>query len=216
MQMRLNLFVAYCLISFLLSSSVLLGEAAREKESRLTISASVQETGAPASGGREDPEAMPIHAAKLIVIGFMGGNVSASSRAHREGALTRKLQAEFPKAVEALIYANRDGKAAFARVVELLGGKRDGSISDGNKAGARIVIFGHSWGASETINLANRLNRLGVPVLLTVQVDSVQKRNQDDARIPPNVREAVNFYQTEGLLRGRTAIVAEDPGKTRI
>ena len=53
-------------------------------------------------------------------------------------------------------------------------------------------------------------------MLLTVQVDSVQKRNQNDEKIPPNVREAVNFYQTEGLLRGRATIVAADPKKTTI
>jgi len=154
--------------------------------------------------------------ARLIVIGFMGGNVSASSRVHREGALTRKLQAKFPLKIEAAIFANRDCQAAFRRVMVLLGAGTDGTLSEAEKARARIVIFGHSWGASETVNLANRLNRIGVPVLLTVQVDSVQKRNQNDEKIPPNVREAVNFYQTEGLLRGRATIVAADPKKTTI
>jgi hypothetical protein len=47
-------------------------------------------------------------------------------------------------------------------------------------------------------------------------VDSVQKLNQNDARIPPNVREAVNFYQSEGLLHGRPRIEAVDPERTTI
>jgi hypothetical protein len=53
-------------------------------------------------------------------------------------------------------------------------------------------------------------------VLLTVQVDSVQKSNQDDAFIPPNVGEAINFYQSEGLLHGRRLITPVDPEKTTI
>jgi hypothetical protein len=37
-----------------------------------------------------------------------------------------------------------------------------------------------------------------------------------DGRIPPNVREAVNFYQSEGLLHGRSLIEAMDPTRTTI
>jgi hypothetical protein len=153
---------------------------------------------------------------RLIVVGFMGGNVHADNLVHREAALTRKLQEEFPQAVHAGIFANRDGDRALHSVMELLAGNAAGNPSDAEKRSARIVIFGHSWGASETVHLANRLNRLGVPVLLTVQVDSVQKLNQNDGTIPPNVHEAVNFYQAEGLLRGRPAIVAADPERTKI
>jgi len=53
-------------------------------------------------------------------------------------------------------------------------------------------------------------------VLLTIQIDSVEKSNQDDRSIPPNVREAINFYQTEGLLHGRSSIAAMDPRQTTI
>ncbi len=153
---------------------------------------------------------------KLIVIGFMGGNVSAGNLVHREALLTRKLQADYPDSIHAAIFANRHGDRALRSVLQLLDQDGDGHLSDEEKRAARIVIFGHSWGASQTITLADRLNRLGIPVLLTVQVDSVQKRNQNDARIPPNVQEAVNFYQTEGMLRGRSLIVASDPTKTMV
>jgi hypothetical protein len=51
-------------------------------------------------------------------------------------------------------------------------------------------------------------------VLLTVQVDSVQKSHQNDGSIPPNVREAINFYQSESVLHGRSFIEAMDPEKT--
>jgi hypothetical protein len=158
----------------------------------------------------------PKPARKLIVIGFMGGKVSATNLVHREAQLIGSLQQDYPLAIHAAIFANRDGRAALKSVLQLLDKDKDGHLSDAEKSAARIVIFGHSWGASETVTLADRLNKLQIPVLLTIQVDSVQKKSQNDERIPPNVQEAVNFYQSEGLLRGRSLIVAEDPDRTKI
>jgi hypothetical protein len=153
---------------------------------------------------------------KLIVIGFMGGNVNASNTVHPEALLIRTLQESHPLAVHAAIFANRHGETALKTILQFLDKDKDGHLSDDEKKAARIAIFGHSWGASETIWLSRKLNQLGIPVLLTVQVDSVQKRSQNDEEIPPNVHEAVNFYQSEGLLHGRSQIIATDPEKTKI
>jgi hypothetical protein len=158
----------------------------------------------------------PMPKRKLIVIGFMGGNVGAGNLVHREAQLIHSLQLGYPAAIRAGIFANRHGDAALKNVLQLLDEDRDGRLSDVEKSTARIVIFGHSWGASETVALASRLDKLHIPVLLTIQVDSVQKQSQNDGEIPSNVREAVNFYQSEGLLRGRKLIVAKDPAKTKI
>jgi hypothetical protein len=155
-------------------------------------------------------------APKLIVIGFMGGNVGAGNLVHREAQLINTLQLGYPLAIRAEIFANRHGGAALRHIIQSLDEDRDGRLSDAEKSAARIVIFGHSWGASETVTLAARLNKLHIPVLLTIQVDSVRKQSQNDGEIPPNVQEAVNFYQSEGLLRGRRLIVAMDPAKTKI
>jgi pimeloyl-ACP methyl ester carboxylesterase len=153
---------------------------------------------------------------KLIVIGFMGGNVSADNMVHMEAQLIERLKQDHARTVHAAIFANRHGAIALKTIIDLLDIDRDGHLSDHEKQAARIVIFGHSWGASETVSLSRRLNQLGIPVLLTVQVDSVQKSSENDRRIPPNVLEAVNFYQTEGLLHGRSLIVAADPAKTKV
>ena len=62
--------------------------------------------------------------------------------------------------------------------------------------------------------VSRELKALGVPVLLTVQVDSV---GRNDGLVPSNVRKAVNFYQREGLfIRGEKNFRAEDPAKTQI
>jgi hypothetical protein len=153
---------------------------------------------------------------KLIVIGFMGGNVRANDFVHREASMAKDLQQRYPLALHAAVFANRDGDAALASVLRLLDKDSNGCLGAKEKSSARIVIYGHSWGASETITLARRLNHLDIPVLMTIQVDSVQKLNENDGRIPPNVREAVNFYQSEGLLHGRARIEAADPGRTTI
>ncbi|MBV9180495.1 MAG: hypothetical protein JO356_04220, partial [Acidobacteria bacterium] len=81
---------------------------------------------------------------------------------------------------------------------------------------ARVILFGHSWGASAAIYLARELERDGVPVSLTIQVDSIAKHGRDDSVIPANVAEAMNFYQPRGILHGRSAITAADSSKTKI
>jgi hypothetical protein len=169
-------------------------------------------TPGPAAGNIDAPATLR----KLIVIGFMGGNVRANDFVHREASMAKDLEERYPLALHAAVFANRDGDAALASVLQLLDRDENGCLTAKEKSVARIVIYGHSWGASETITLARRLNHLSIPVLLTIQVDSVQKLNENDGRIPPNVREAVNFYQTEGLLHGRPRIQAVDPERTTI
>jgi pimeloyl-ACP methyl ester carboxylesterase len=78
------------------------------------------------------------------------------------------------------------------------------------------MLFGHSWGAAAVVLLARELDRVGIPVLLTVQVDSVAKLWQRDGVIPDNVAEAVNFYQPHGMVHGRSEIKAENGSKTQI
>jgi hypothetical protein len=57
---------------------------------------------------------------------------------------------------------------------------------------------------------------MGIPVTLTIQIDSITKPGRDNSMIPPNVAGAVNFYQTRGPLHGRSKILAADPGRTKI
>ena len=154
---------------------------------------------------------------QLIVIGFMGGDISPGNLVHREALIAKDLQKHYPTTVYAEVFANHDGPAALHTITQLLDKNKNGCLTALEKSSARIVIYGHSWGASEGITLARRLNDLGIPVLLTIQVDSVQKYNEEsDAHIPPNVHEAINFYQNEGLLHGCEVIDAVDPKQTKI
>jgi hypothetical protein len=73
-----------------------------------------------------------------------------------------------------------------------------------------------AWGGSAVVLLARELGRAGIPVLLTVQIDSVAKPWQHDDIIPGNVAAAANFYQPHGFIHGRSLIRAADDSKTRI
>lgn len=152
----------------------------------------------------------------LIVVGFMGGRIGAGNLAHKEALVARDLDRRYPNAIYAATFANRHESDALRTVLQFLHAGKDGALSQEEKSAARIVIYGHSWGASETVNFARKLGRLGIPVLLTIQVDSIEKSGEDDATIPPNVLEAINFYQTQGWLHGRRLIQARDPQRTEI
>ena len=168
------------------------------------------------AAARAETGAAPAHAGRLIVIGFVGGVVSPDDMAHRDALEARQLERRYPGLLYAAAFANRDGRAALDAVLRQLDADGDGRLSAAEKDAARIVIYGHSWGASEAVTLARRLGGMGIPVLLTIQIDSVEKPSEDDRTIPPNVRDAVNFYQTGGLLHGRRLIAAADPERTTI
>jgi hypothetical protein len=155
-------------------------------------------------------------APSAILVGFLGGFVGRNDPFHDEVRLANRLSAAYPSNLRVRMFENRRGGQARQEILRLLDTNGDGSLSAEEKSSARIAIFGHSWGASETVTLARALARDGIPVVLTVQVDSVQKPGEDDASIPANVAQAVNFYQSEGIVHGRSKIRAADASHTQI
>lgn len=151
----------------------------------------------------------------VLVFAFVGGFVHKDDARHPEVQLVQRLRRQYP-GLETRVFENRRRGQAYQLIRQRLDVNQDGNLSDEEKRNARIVLFGHSWGASATVSLARRLERDGIPVLLTVQVDSVAKIGQNDSVIPSNVRQAVNFYQTHGWLHGRAKITAADPSRTEI
>jgi len=157
-----------------------------------------------------------VSARPVTVIGFVGGFVKPNARAHSTVQLAERLRNAFPAGVFVKVFENHHGDQAYRELLLHLDVDNDGTLSEDEKRQARIIIYGHSWGASETVTLARKLKKAGIPVLLTVQVDSVSKRGENDAVIPANVAQAVNFYQPHGLIHGRPQIRAEDPEQTEI
>lgn len=152
----------------------------------------------------------------VIVIGFVGGFVKHDNMVHSPVQIAAHLREAYPEGVYVEVFENRRRKDAHQKILDILDTDHDGKLSDEEKEDARIIIYGISWGASETVALAKRLEKDGIPVMLTIQVDSVAKWGENDSVIPANVVEAVNFYQPHGLLHGQANIRAADGARTRI
>jgi pimeloyl-ACP methyl ester carboxylesterase len=151
-----------------------------------------------------------------IVIGFVGGFVKHDNMVHSEVQLAAELRAAYPSDVYAGAFENHHREKAYEQILRLLDTDHDGTLTAQEKQKARIIIFGHSWGGAETLALARELGGQGIPVLLTVQVDSVSKFGENDKFVPANVSEAVNFYQRRGLIRSQKQIEASDPRRTKV
>jgi hypothetical protein len=154
--------------------------------------------------------------APVIVIGFVGGFVRHGDMVHSGVQVGAHLRQEYPSGVYVEVLENRRREEAHAKILRILDTDHDGKLSVEEKRNARIILYGHSWGAAAVVALARELDKEGIPVLLTVQVDSVSKPGGNDRVIPANVAEAANFFQTNGFLHGQPEIRAADPSRTHI
>ncbi len=156
----------------------------------------------------------PLPPNSYLVIGMLGGieHWNAANRPVRQLALD--LRAEHIPNVFVETIEHQHKSLALRLIREALDANHDGKLDQQEKSSAKIILYGHSMGAASVISLAKKLSRLGIPVLLTVQVDSI---GQGAGTIPPNVERAANFYQRNAmLLHGRKEIRAEDPSRTTI
>lgn len=152
----------------------------------------------------------------IIVIGFVGGFVKHDNALHSEVQLAVRLRQDYPSGVQVEVFENHRREVAHEQILRVLDLDKDGTLSAEEKQQARIIIYGHSWGASETVALARELEKDGIPVLLTIQVDSISKSNENDMMIPTNVSQAANFYQPHGLFHGQPEIRPTDAARTQI
>ena len=155
----------------------------------------------------------PIPNGSTLVIGFLGGydRWDDSHRGVRQ--LVLKLR-EHP-GVYAESISNHHRALALKLIRQVLDTNHNGQLDPDERADARIILFGQSWGGAAAIATARDLETLGIPVQLTVQIDSV---GIHDDIIPSNVRAAANFYQHDPFtsIHGRRKIRAADPSQTTI
>ena len=148
---------------------------------------------------------------QAIIVCFLGGFVKPDDIKHPEVWFANYLRDRYGPAVRVWVFGNREEEKAIRdtmRVVE----PNQRKIAHQ----PAIILYGHSWGGSQVLTFARDLERKGVPILLTIQIDSVRKLGQDGHRVPGNVAKAVNFYQTSGLTPGETHIVPAEPSRTTI
>ena len=156
----------------------------------------------------------PIAQDDTLILGFMGGRDSWDNTAVGVGRIARRLRERDLPGVHVETVENQKRNLAARLVRSALDTNRDGQLQSAERLQARIVVYGQSFGGAAVVKFARQLDTLGVPILLTVQVDSV---GRGDGMIPPNVRAAANIYQDNGrLIRGEAPIRAADPTRTEI
>jgi pimeloyl-ACP methyl ester carboxylesterase len=154
----------------------------------------------------------PVPPGSTLVIGFLGGFERWDNEDRGVRRLVLKLRER--RGIFAESISNHNQRVALKLIRRALDTNGDGKLDAAERARARVILFGQSWGGGATISVARELDRLGVPVLLTAQVDSVGLRDQI---VPANVRAAVNFYQHDPFtFIGRSEIRAADSSKTAI
>lgn len=153
----------------------------------------------------------PMPSGSALIVGFLGGfdRWDDHRRGVRKVVLDLRSRGLFAEAI-----GNHRYRTALKFIRHALDTNRDGRIDAREASAARVVLFGQSWGGSAAVRAARELEREGVPVLLTVQVDSV---GLHDGVIPANVKAAANFFQHDSFtIRGQREIRAADPSRTRI
>ena len=93
------------------------------------------------------------------MIGFVGGFVKPDDRVHSAVQLAEHLRNAYPTGVYVRVFENHHGDQAYKEILRHLDADNDGTLSPEEKQQARIIIYGHSWGASETVTLARKLEK---------------------------------------------------------
>lgn len=156
----------------------------------------------------------PLPDGDILVIGFMGGRDAWHDERVGVGRMAAALRARSLANVHVVTVENLKRSLAVDLVKRAFDGNGNGKLELSEIQQARLIVYGQSWGGAAVVKFAHELHELGVPVLLSIQVDSV---GIGDDAIPSNVRRAANFYQRNGkIIRGEPEIRAVDPTRTTI
>ncbi|MCX7604504.1 MAG: hypothetical protein N2036_10570 [Bryobacteraceae bacterium] len=157
---------------------------------------------------------VPLPRGSMLVVGFLGGWERWDDERRGVRRLALRLREMNVRGLYVETASNHDRSLVRRIVLESLDADRDGRISAGEAGSVALVLYGQSFGGAAAVYLARDLGRQRIPVRLTVQVDSVGRR---DHVIPANVARALNLYQRDpGPIRGEPAIRAADPSRTTV
>ncbi|HEX2492035.1 MAG TPA: hypothetical protein VHR27_21700 [Blastocatellia bacterium] len=156
----------------------------------------------------------PLEENKILILGFLGGREPWNNPHRNVRKLALKLRAQYPDTTRVETVENKKRNLALELIRRAFDRNHDGQLDAQERANVRLIIYGQSFGGAAVVKLARELERMGAPVLLTVQVDSV---GRGDRIIPANVARAANLFQRNGLfIRGEPEVRAQDPSRTVI
>jgi hypothetical protein len=156
----------------------------------------------------------PLGENETLILGLMGGREPWNNDRHCVRRLALTLRSMNLANVHIETVENEKRSLAIELIKNAFDRNHNGRLDPEECRSARLILYGQSFGAAAVVKLARQLQKIGVPVMLTVQVDSI---GLDDAIIPSNVARAANLYQRNGwFIRGEPEIRAEEPTKTTI
>jgi hypothetical protein len=196
-------FIA-CLFAALLGGCASRGQRLQHAGPPATVEPRLHQVGEPASIG--PPE--------TLIMGFMGGRDSWDDARPGVGRMAKKLREMGLPGMQVATIENRKRQVALELVRRAFDRNHDGELDSGERQSARLILYGQSFGGAAVVKFARELKVLDIPVILTVQVDSV---GRNDEVIPSNVAAAANLFQRDGFfVRGCRTIRAENPRTTEI
>jgi hypothetical protein len=157
----------------------------------------------------------PLRPGDHLVLGFLGGLEAWNSADQGVRTLALHLRSQNISGLHIETVEDRKRALAIELVRRAFDFDGDGVLGEEERRSVRLILYGMSFGGAAVVRLARDLEAMGVPVLLTVQIDSV---GGDDDLIPANVAAAANIYQKEygALVHGESKIRGADPSKTTI
>jgi hypothetical protein len=156
----------------------------------------------------------PIREDAVLILGFLGGREPWDNEQRAVRQLALKLRSLNKPSLLVETVENTKRSLAIQLIDNAFDRNRDGRLDERERASAKIILYGQSFGGAAVIKLARQLQSLGIPVFLTVQIDSV---GRGDGIVPSNVAYAANLFQNDGwFIRGEPSIRAHDPSKTTI
>ena len=158
--------------------------------------------------------ATPIPQGHILILGFMGGREPWNNDDRSVRKLAVKLRSMNDPGFCVETVENKKRSLAIELILNAFDRDRDGKLDQGDRSSVRLILYGQSFGGAAVVKLARQLKKMGVPVGLTIQVDSI---GRGDKMIPSNVARAANLFQRNGwFIRGEPEIRAEDPASTTI
>jgi len=156
----------------------------------------------------------PLNDDQTLVIGFLGGRQRWDDDSRGVRQLAVKLDEMSLPDVEIETFQNRRRDLAMEFIYKALDRNEDNDLDHQERAAARLILYGQSLGGSAVVKLSKDLEKYDIPVLLTVQIDSV---GFSDHLIPANVLKAANLFQNDDwIFSGEEKILALDPEATSI
>ena len=156
----------------------------------------------------------PLSRGHILIIGFLGGRESWDNRKQSVRKLALKFRAMGLSQVHVESVENSKRRLAIELIRNAFDLDRDGRLDERERTGVRLVLYGQSFGGAAVVKLARELEKMNVPILLTVQVDSI---GRGDKLIPTNVDRAANLFQRNGvIIKGEREVRPQDPGRTTI